>query len=231
MVSRKPNVQPLPAEERPPLSLGLLRRKIAEALGAFHLKLWLANLLLAPLPVLVGKRFRALIYRLAGFRIGPDSKFLDRATFDALCNPYPNLRIGRRSQIGIGCHFSLNASVTIGDNVVFGHYVRIITDKHAIGPAHRRCGERIPLPVAIEDGVWIASDVTILPGVTIGAGSVVAGGAVVANSVPPNSLAGGVPAEVLRELPEGADVWAREASLAEAEAKTSGQVRGRASWK
>ena len=85
-----------------------------------------------------------------------------------------NLSIGRRSQVGIGCHFSLNAPVTIGDNVVFGHYVRIITDTHEIGPGRRRCGERVPLPVTIGDGVWIASDVTILPGVIVGAGSVVA---------------------------------------------------------
>ncbi|MGD0765945.1 MAG: acyltransferase [Dehalococcoidia bacterium] len=229
MVSRMPNDDAPGAEERLRLTPDLLRRKSAEALGAFHFKLWLANLLLAPLPVLVGKHFRADIYRLAGFRIGAGSRFFDRATFDALCNPYPNLRIGRRSQVGIGCHFSLNAPVTIGDNVVFGHYVRIITDTHAIGPTHRRCAERIPLSVTIEDGVWIASAVTILPGVTIGAGSVVASGAVVARSVPPNSLVGGVPAQVLRELPAGAAVRRRELLLAEA--KTGGQTERSISWK
>lgn len=200
-MSRKSNGEPPPAEERPPLSFSLLRRKIAETLGAFHLKLLLANLLLAPLPVLVGKRFRALIYRLAGFRIGARSRFLGRPTFDILGNPYPNLRIGRRCTVGIGCHFSLSAPITLGDGVVLGHYVRIITDRHAIGPARRRCGERTPLPVRIEDGAWIASGVTILPGVTIGVGSVVAGGAVVTRDIPPNTLVAGVPARVVRELP------------------------------
>jgi maltose O-acetyltransferase len=201
----------------PHLSPALLRRKSAETLVAFHFKLWLANLLLAPLPVLIGKRFRAMVYRLAGFRIGRDSKFLDRAIFDALCNPYPNLSIGRRSQVGIGCHFSLNAPVTIGDNVIFGHYVHIITDTHAIGPGYRRCGDRVPMPVIIGDGVWIASDVTVLPGVTIGAGSVVAGGSLLTRSIPPNSLVAGVPARVLRELPEGAPSQARWTALEEAE--------------
>ena len=190
-----------PAEVTLRLSAGLLRRKTAETLGAFHFKLWLVNLLLAPLPILVGKRLRAMLYRLAGFRIGADSKFLDRATFDALCNPYSNLTIGRRSQVGIGCHFSLNAPVTIGDDVIFGHYVRIITDTHLVGPSRRRCGERIPLPVAIQDGVWLASNTTVLPGVTIGRGSIVCCGAVVTRSVPPNSVVAGVPARVLRQLP------------------------------
>jgi maltose O-acetyltransferase len=207
-----------PAEGVVRLSPELLRRKTAETLRAFHFKLWLADLLLAPLPVLVGKRLRAAAYRLAGFRIGRDSKFLDRAVFDTLGNPYANLSIGRRSQVGIGCHFSLNAPVTIGDNVIFGHYVRIITDTHTIGPGERRCGERVPLPVSIEDGVWIASNVTILPGVVIGAGSVIASGSVVVRSVPRNSLVGGVPARVLRELPEGAGAGARETILYETEA-------------
>ncbi len=190
------------AYERPRLGLGLLRRKTGETLRAFHFKLWLVTLLLAPLPILVGKRLRAMLYRLAGFRIGANSKFLDRATFDALCNPYANLTVGRRSQVGIGCHISLNAPVTIGDDVIFGHYVRIITDTHLVGPSRRRCGERVPLPVVIEDGVWLASNTTVLPGVTIGRGSIVHCGAVVTRSVPPNSVVAGVPARVLRQLPE-----------------------------
>ena len=224
MTTSKRNAEPYVAiEERLRVSPEMLRRKTAETMGAFHFKLWLANLLLAPLPVLVGKRFRALVYRLAGFRIGPDSKFLDRAIFDALCNPYSNLRIGRRSQVGIGCHFSLNAPVTIGDNVILGHYVRILTDTHVIGPAHRRCDERMSLAVDIRDGVWIASNVTILPGVEIGAGSVVASGAVVTHSLPPNSFAGGVPAEVLRALPEGRE---RDISPVEVEASVDGQREG-----
>lgn len=189
--------------QRPRLGPRLLRRKVGEALRAFHFKLWLVNLLLGPLPILVGKRLRAQLYRLAGFRIGPDSKFLDRATFDALGNPYQNLRIGRRSQVGIGCHFSLNAPVSIGDDVIFGHYVRILTDTHTLGPSIRRCGERVARPVVIEDGVWLASNVVLLPGVTVGRGSVVASGAVVSRDVPPNCAVGGVPARVLRTLPEG----------------------------
>ena len=40
---------------------------------------------------------------------------------------------------------------------------------------------------------------TILKGVTIGQGSIIAAGSVVIRDVPPKSLAGGVPARILRE--------------------------------
>jgi acetyltransferase-like isoleucine patch superfamily enzyme len=55
-------------------------------------------------------------------------------------------------------------------------------------------------PITIEDGVWIASRVTLLPGVTVGTGAVVAAGAVVRRDVPPHTLVGGVPSRVLRDL-------------------------------
>lgn len=53
--------------------------------------------------------------------------------------------------------------------------------------------------VIIEENVWIASRVTILPGVTIGKGSVIASGAVVTKDIPPMSIAGGIPAKVIGE--------------------------------
>ena len=42
-------------------------------------------------------------------------------------------------------------------------------------------------------------NVTILKGVTIGNGAVIAAGAVVTNSVPANTLVGGVPAKIIKE--------------------------------
>ena len=67
------------------------------------------------------------------------------------------------------------------------------------------------LPGAYEDGhppksgdinigndVWIASEVMVLPGVTIGDGAVIAARSVVTRDIPPYSIAGGVPAKVIR---------------------------------
>ena len=58
--------------------------------------------------------------------------------------------------------------------------------------------------IVMEDDCWLGAGSTVLAGVTIGHDSVVAAGAVVTKDVPPYSIVGGVPAQVLRErLPAG----------------------------
>lgn len=66
----------------------------------------------------------------------------------------------------------------------------------------RKCGGGVSLsaPITIEDGCWIGASVTILPGVRIGKGCVIAAGAVVTHDVEDNTLVGGVPAKVIKEL-------------------------------
>jgi len=60
----------------------------------------------------------------------------------------------------------------------------------------------VATPVTIGNDVWIGGNVTFLPGVTIGDKAVIAAGAVVTKDVPSNTVAGGVPARVIKELPE-----------------------------
>jgi acetyltransferase-like isoleucine patch superfamily enzyme len=52
----------------------------------------------------------------------------------------------------------------------------------------------------IEKNVWIAAGAIIIGGVTVGENSVVAAGSVVTRDIPPNTLAGGNPAKVIRQL-------------------------------
>lgn len=55
-------------------------------------------------------------------------------------------------------------------------------------------------PIHIGKNVWIGSNATILAGVSIGDGAIVAAGAVVTKNVPPNTIVGGVPAKVIKEI-------------------------------
>lgn len=53
--------------------------------------------------------------------------------------------------------------------------------------------------IIIEDEVWIGYGVTILSGVRIGKGAIIAAGAVVNKDIPSYSIAGGVPARIIKQ--------------------------------
>jgi acetyltransferase-like isoleucine patch superfamily enzyme len=110
-----------------------------------------------------------------------------------------DLRIGRKVFINQCCTIYDMGGVDIGDEVMIGPNVNIITTGHALKPSERRAFVEAK-PIVIEKGVWIAVGVTIIGGVTIGENSVIAAGSVVTKDVPANSLAAGVPARVVRSL-------------------------------
>ena len=68
--------------------------------------------------------------------------------------------------------------------------------------------EKYNAPVTVEEDVWIGARVTLMSGVTIGRGCIIAAGAVVTKDIPDNSMVGGVPAKVLKSLPNDVDVSA-----------------------
>ena len=85
-------------------------------------------------------------------------------------------------------------NIIIGNNVDIAREVNIWTLEHdPHDDYHRTKGGN----VIIEDYVWIASRVTILPNVKIGKGAVIASGAVVTKDVPSMAIVGGVPAKVI----------------------------------
>ncbi|MDE6651593.1 MAG: sugar O-acetyltransferase [Paramuribaculum sp.] len=109
-----------------------------------------------------------------------------------------NIRIGKRVFINSGCKFQDQGGITIGDDVLIGHNCVIATINHAMEPDKR--ADMTAAPVKICDKVWIGANVTILQGVTIGEGAVIAAGAVVNKDVPARTVAGGIPAKVLKQL-------------------------------
>ena len=107
--------------------------------------------------------------------------------------------IGSNSSIGINA--SVDAGTQIGDDVMMGPEVVILswnhmtsrTDVPMIQQGFTACS-----PVTIENDVWIGRRVIILPGVTVGSGCVLGAGAVISRDVPPNAIAVGNPARVVR---------------------------------
>lgn len=177
-----------------------LARVVREELGGFHLRLLLAQMLLKPLPVHVGSRIRVYILRLAGFQIGPGCVMWGTPTITGGSDLYRKLIIGQGCWFNIDCFFDLQAPIIIGDQVAIGHEVMILTTSHEIGPPGQRAAALEARSVCIGSGAWLGARCTILPGVTIGAGAIVAAGSVVNRDVPPNTMAAGVPARVIKPL-------------------------------
>jgi acetyltransferase-like isoleucine patch superfamily enzyme len=112
-----------------------------------------------------------------------------------------NIRVGHKVFINQCCTIYDMGGVDIGDLVMIGPNVNIITAGHPLEPAQRRAYVEAK-PIVIEKNAWIATAVTILGGVTVGENSVIGAGAVVTKDVPANSFVAGVPAKVIRSLEE-----------------------------
>lgn len=110
-----------------------------------------------------------------------------------------NLRFGRNVFVNHGCTAMDFGGIDIGDDVMIGPNVQLISSGHPLDPATRR-SQITRGPIRIGRGVWIAAGATVLQGVTVGDDAVVAAGAVVTKDVPPRTLVVGVPARVIRDL-------------------------------
>ena len=109
-----------------------------------------------------------------------------------------NIKIGKRVFINCCCRFQDQGGIEIGDDCLIGHNTTIATLNHDFNPQRR--ADLIPKKVRIENKVWIGSDCTILPGVTIGEGAIIGAGSVVTKNIPPNTIAVGNPAKVIRKI-------------------------------
>ncbi|NND34355.1 MAG: acyltransferase [Saprospiraceae bacterium] len=101
-------------------------------------------------------------------------------------------RIVAHDNISIGTHVTIGQMVAILDH---DHDYRLINDKLQLEGY-------ITAPIRIGNNVWIGDKCTILKGVNIGDNVVIGAHSLVNKDVPSNSIVGGVPAKVLRSIPE-----------------------------
>ena len=118
------------------------------------------------------------------------------------------VEIQKNAFIGKNCKISSHTficeGVHIEDNVFVGHNVTFINDKHPratnVDGSMQSDADWKVVETFIKKGASIGSSSTIMCGVTIGENSIVGAGAVVTKDVPPNSIAAGVPAKVIRKI-------------------------------
>ncbi|MBN1461785.1 MAG: transferase [Armatimonadetes bacterium] len=102
--------------------------------------------------------------------------------------------------IGAGCFLHGAGGLRVGAHSACGPHVKIITSVHRddTWDVPVLWQEIVFAPVTIEPDSSVGMGSCVLPGVTIGPGSVVGAGSVVTTDIPPNAVAAGTPARVLR---------------------------------
>lgn len=141
-------------------------------------------------------------------KIGSKNRFAsirDRNVI-ALTRPcYISAFTSGKLSIGSNCGFSGTViaayhSISIGDNVKFGANCLIMDyEGHS---EDSRSGK--PLPINIEDNVWLGTNVVVLKGVTIGRNTLIGANSLVTRDIPANAVAAGSPCKVIRLLEEHA---------------------------
>jgi len=110
-----------------------------------------------------------------------------------------NVHLGARVFVNYGAVLIDTRDIVVGDEVLIGPNVQLLTADHPLDAALRRGGWESGRPITIGAGAWLGGGAIVLPGVTIGEDAVVGAGAVVVRDLPGGVVAVGNPARVVRE--------------------------------
>lgn len=130
----------------------------------------------------------------------------------------PPFRVDYGANMIVGDNFFVNfdsifldvAPIIIGDNVMLGPRVSLLTATHPLSSKVRNKGIEYGKSINIGDNVWIGGSVTINPGVSIGKNSIIASGAIVTKDVPENVVVGGTPAKIIKKIDSEVDSYWEE---------------------
>lgn len=113
------------------------------------------------------------------------------------------ISIGNNATINSNAYIDAHngGEIVIGNNVAIGPNVILRASNHKTDQLDKlvRLQGHTGGKIEVEDDVWLAANVVVLPGVKIGKCSVVAAGAIVNRNIPENVLAGGVPVNIIKE--------------------------------
>lgn len=170
-------------------------------------------------PGITGRRLRACYYGMRLKRLGPGAQFHERIELEAP----ENIVIGSQflamrdcflcanadGTIEIGDHVSLATNVMInagqqgliriGNDVGIGNNSVLRSSPHAFQDPLRpfRLQGHTPGQIIVEDDVWVAANVVLLPGTHVERGCVIGSGSVVSGVVKAYSIIAGNPGRVV----------------------------------
>jgi acetyltransferase-like isoleucine patch superfamily enzyme len=132
--------------------------------------------------------------------IGEDARIREQVYVGGPQLPESAFILGSRTIVLQMAFINPTKPVTIGDDTGIGGHCLIFT--HG---AWLNVLDGYPVnyePVTLGKSVWLPWRVFLMPGTTIGDGSVIGANSLVSGAIPPNSLAVGSPAKVIRSAPD-----------------------------
>jgi acetyltransferase-like isoleucine patch superfamily enzyme len=110
-----------------------------------------------------------------------------------------NISFGNNVYIAKGCFFSCGDCIEIGNNILFGPYVVIVTSDHSYSNGAYYWGAPKNIgKVIIKDGAWVSAHTTILSQSIIETGTLIAANAVFKGDSLPRGIYGGIPAKLIK---------------------------------
>ncbi len=131
--------------------------------------------------------------------IGEDARIREQVFVGGPQLPESRFSLGDRTIVLQMANINPTKPVVIGDDTGIGGHCLIFT--HG---AWLNALDGYPVtyePVTLGRSVWLPWRVFVMPGATIGDGSVIGANSLVTGAIPPNSLAVGTPAKVIRSAP------------------------------
>lgn len=132
--------------------------------------------------------------------VGDDCEVRHHAVLEVSGRYNGSIEIGNHSVIGVGNWLQGSGRIKIGNDVIIGPYVAIVSTNHSYEDVSKPVAQQ-PLQtgeVIIEDDVWIGAHCTIAQNVRIGAHSIIGANSFVNKDIPPYSIAVGSPAKVVK---------------------------------
>lgn len=147
----------------------------------------------------LGKKSRAFLCKIIFNKCGSNIDIGDGVYFG---NGF-DIELGSHSGIGRNCRvggIGGGGHLIIGNHTIIAPEVVFLTIEHKLDDYGRMTSCEQATTIKIGDFSWIGTRVIILPGVTIGDNSIIGAGAVVTKDIPPNAVAVGVPAKVIKAI-------------------------------
>lgn len=113
-----------------------------------------------------------------------------------------NVHWGKNAYANYNLTILDQGKVTVGDHVMIGPNVQLLTACHPIDAEERNAHIEYSMPITIRDNAWLGGGVIVTPGVTIGENCVIGAGSVVTKDIPDNVVAVGNPCRVIRKITE-----------------------------